>query len=521
MERYDDAEALYKRSLDIVAKSSGKDHPDVALIMGELASIYRVQGRLEEAERMCVKALAIKENDRKSQANLSHAINDLGLVYSAQGRWEEASALFQRSLDIQESLLGPKALEVADTLQYLAATHRGRKNIPVARAMLMRALETRIAVQGKSHPAVAENLNLLATLNLEAGDLASALDYSRRASAALLENNQTAAMSIGGDTTLGLPRQRAQTSLNLVSILRAAANAQKGSGPDFASEAFQAAQWAVHSKTSAAIQQLSVRFAAGSDDLAKLVREQQDLMGFWRDRDRALIQAIAGTKNGANPETDGLRRQIASTEERLSAIARQLEAEFPTYATLASPRPLSTEELKGLLSSDEALVFYSVGENGTSAFAATRDGFAWAEIPLGAKALSDKVGRARVGLGVDVAAAAGEKKLFDMGVAHELYTTVLAPFEKLVAGKKHLLVVPTGALTSLPFHLLITAKPSIAQPGLKDLSAYRTAAWLIRRHAITVLAIRNRNAATTIRCGGTWPDASARTATPQCCCVMD
>ena len=271
----------------------------------------------------------------------------------------------------------------------------------------------------------------------------------------------------------GLPRQRAQTSLNLVSILRAAANARKGSGPDLAPEAFQAAQWAVHSKTSAAIQQLSVRFAAGSDALAKLVREQQDLVGFWRDRDRALIQAIAGTKNGANPETDGLRRQIASVEERLSAIAQQLEAKFPTYATLASPRPLSIEELKGLLSSDEALVFYSVGENGTSAFAATRDGFAWAEIPLGAKELADKVGRARVGLGVDVAAAVGEKKLFDMGVAHELYTAVLAPFEKLVAGKKHLLVVPTGALTSLPFHLLITAKPSIAQPSLKDLSAYQ------------------------------------------------
>src|SRR5262249_31664954 len=36
-------------------------------------------------------------------------------------------------------------------------------------------------------------------------------------------------------------------------------------------------------------------------------------------------------------------------------------------------------------------------------------------------------------------------------------------------------------------HLLVTDKPVIAKPELKDLAAYRDAAWLLKRQAVTVL----------------------------------
>jgi CHAT domain-containing protein len=52
------------------------------------------------------------------------------------------------------------------------------------------------------------------------------------------------------------------------------------------------------------------------------------------------------------------------------------------------------------------------------------------------------------------------------------------------------MVVPTGALTALPFHLLVTEKPTVPVPPIKtvrDLAAYRDAAWLLKRHAVSVL----------------------------------
>ncbi len=51
--------------------------------------------------------------------------------------------------------------------------------------------------------------------------------------------------------------------------------------------------------------------------------------------------------------------------------------------------------------------------------------------------------------------------------------------------KRSLLVVPQGALTALPFHLLVTEKPQAAIPDTFD--GYREAAWLIKRHAVSVL----------------------------------
>jgi CHAT domain-containing protein len=72
---------------------------------------------------------------------------------------------------------------------------------------------------------------------------------------------------------------------------------------------------------------------------------------------------------------------------------------------------------------------------------------------------------------------------FDLSRAHELYQALLAPFDDAIKGK-HLMVVPSGALTSLPFHVLVIEKPD---PALTGMAAYRQAAWLALRQPVTVL----------------------------------
>jgi len=42
---------------------------------------------------------------------------------------------------------------------------------------------------------------------------------------------------------------------------------------------------------------------------------------------------------------------------------------------------------------------------------------------------------------------------FDLAGAPELYRSLLAPFGDLTKGK-HLIIVPSGPLTNLPFHML-------------------------------------------------------------------
>jgi CHAT domain-containing protein len=74
--------------------------------------------------------------------------------------------------------------------------------------------------------------------------------------------------------------------------------------------------------------------------------------------------------------------------------------------------------------------------------------------------------------------AAGKPLPFDLGRANGLYRSLLGQAEDLIKGK-HLLIVPAGALTTLPFQVLVTKPP--------DSNDTASAAWLIRDHAITVL----------------------------------
>ena len=68
---------------------------------------------------------------------------------------------------------------------------------------------------------------------------------------------------------------------------------------------------------------------------------------------------------------------------------------------------------------------------------------------------------------------------FDHARAHKLYKGLFGEVEDLIKDK-HLLIVPSGPLTQLPFQVLITAPPGSEQND-------KTAAWFIRSHALTVL----------------------------------
>src|SRR5262245_42045450 len=174
---------------------------------------------------------------------------------------------------------------------------------------------------------------------------------------------------------------------------------------------------------------------------------------------------------------------------RVKEIDRRLKVEFPEFFALSKPEPLSIEEATQLLHQDEALVVLLAGHaEETFVWALTRDGSAWQRIPLGAKALSAKVQALRVGVDLqDPKQAAQSGKLFDLGLAHDLYKSLLGPVANLIDHKLHLLIVPSGALTGLPFHRLVAEPPMAPEPNGRQLQAYREAIWLIRRHAVTVL----------------------------------
>ena len=479
-ERLDEAEALYKRALEIREGVFGPNHSEVATVLNNLAALYEAQARYDDVEVFSKRALAVVTKSLgPDNPDVAKVHRKLGVAYEGKGRYGEADQQFKRALDIFTKSFGPEHRFVATVSINQGHLFAQQRRYAEAMKAYERALAINTIERGSNHPEVARVLNELALLSIARGDAANAVAYSRKATETVLAHANI------GDTngprtndSGGLVEQRSSFFETHIASLSALTRAQPSSS--LGEEGFEVAQWANQSTAAAAVQQLSPRFGASNDALAALVREHQDLTAFWRDRDRALVVALSKPGGQSSPQANAIRTQIADTERKLAATTAKLQSDFPNYSALSSPKPTKVAEIQKLLGADEALVFLQTGAKESYIFALTRDSFDWRTIASGRDDLSAKVATLRKGLTTD------KMEEFELEAAYQLYTLLLAPVEALVKDKAHLLVVPSGPLTALPFHLLVTEKPA-ASTDKQKASTFREAAWLIKRQAISIL----------------------------------
>jgi CHAT domain-containing protein len=168
-------------------------------------------------------------------------------------------------------------------------------------------------------------------------------------------------------------------------------------------------------------------------------------------------------------------------EQELAGARADVVKRFPEYLSLAEPAPLTVVETQKLLKEDEALVAILTGPESSLVWTVTSQGSDWEEIEAGDAALAAEVKALRTGLEPP---ADGKPVSFDISRAHSLYKLLLSPFAPMLVGKQHVMLVATGALSSLPFHVLVTGLP---RPELSYAEALKEARWLIREHALSVL----------------------------------
>jgi CHAT domain-containing protein/tetratricopeptide (TPR) repeat protein len=487
--RFADAKALLNRALAINEKAFGGNHPEVARVLHNLAITYKNEGNDPKAEELYNRALAIESQALgKDHPRVASTLTALANVYQNHGRYAEAEANYRRALAISQNVFGEYHPDVALALNNLAIVAGLQGRYAESEDLYQRALMIRERTLGESHPAVALTLDNLAYVSDVMGDIRKSLDYSRRATAMVIAH---AASNTAEEGPGALIERRAGYFVRHVANLAAAARQGIEREPAAGEEALGTAQWAVQSSAGAAIAQMSARFAAGSGPLASLVRERQDLLTARRDKDGALLSALS--KPGGQIDraaTDALRKQIADLDGRIGAVTGRLEKQFPEYSALSNPKPVEAGEVQRLLGTDEALLFFLTGDSESYVFALTREAFMWRTVPIGVEELSSKITTLRHGLEANELSApshAGKPALFDLGLAHELYSALIGPAEELVKGKPHLLVVPSGPLTSLPFHVLVASEPTTPMPTREEIGLYREADWLIKHHDVTVL----------------------------------
>lgn len=168
--KYDDARALYQRSLDLKEKVLGPDHPDVSDDLNNLGIVYEATGEYAEARKLYERALALREATLGPEhPEVAEALNNLATLSRMTGKYDEARALHERALKIKEKALGPEHLDTVDSLNNIAALEYSVGNSAEARALFGRVLEIRERVLKPDHPDIANVLSNLAILATSAG----------------------------------------------------------------------------------------------------------------------------------------------------------------------------------------------------------------------------------------------------------------------------------------------------------------------------------------------------------------
>jgi tetratricopeptide (TPR) repeat protein/CHAT domain-containing protein len=506
-----EAEPLFRRAIAIAEKALGPDHPDVGSVLNNLAALYRDQGRAAEAEPLLKRAIAIREKALgPDHPQVGQCLNDLAALYRDQDRFAEAEALLKRAIAIAErAALGPDHPVLGATLNNLAGLYYAQDRFAEAEALLKRSLAIAEKALGPDHPDVGITLNNLAGLALAQGDWARAADYWRRSTGVIQRRTQRGLAGSAEGSTKGEAQRLGSQFASLVRMTHRLATQGRVDKEIQSRAMFETAQWAQGSEAAASLAQMAARSAKGSAQLSSLVRERQDLVGEWQARDKHLIAAKSKEPDKRNATAEkALADRLAAIDTRLAVIDARLAKDFPDYAALVSAAPASVPEVQAQLGADEALVlFFDTPEwkmTGSTSlpeesfiWVVTKTEVRWARSELGTAAVGREVAALRCGLdatawdgdgarlcsdllkvSLDKASRDDEPLPFDHARAYKLYTAMFGEVKDVINGK-HLAVVPSGPLTQLPFHVLLTEAPSSAE--------HRSAAWLAREHAITIL----------------------------------
>jgi len=174
--KYEQAEPLYKRAIEIVEKPlqilekiSAGTYPQLgvrAAYLSNLANLYQSQGKYEQAEPLNIRALSIREKALGGDhCDTAASLNNLAELYKLQGKYEQAEPLFNRALEIFENRRGPDHPDTGSGLSNLAELYWLQGKYEQAEPLYNRALNIREKALGPDHPGTAASLNNLATLH--------------------------------------------------------------------------------------------------------------------------------------------------------------------------------------------------------------------------------------------------------------------------------------------------------------------------------------------------------------------
>ena len=256
-------------------------------------------------------------------------------------------------------------------------------------------------------------------------------------------------------------------------------------------EAFRIADLARASRVEKALSAAIVRGSINDPQLAAVLRRAQDLdyqVKAISETLTALQQGVKTDKPDPNREKaiEKTRAELARVREENDQAQAELKRKLPDYSELLNAKPLTIGDAQKLLKPQEALISLYSTQQQTLVWAMAGQGQpAFQVVDLPSAKVAELVTNLRKALD-PTEADISQVPTFDFATALELYQKLLAPVEAGWKNAKELIIVPHGALSELPFSVLVTSAYQPNKSGI-PFSDHGGAPWLIKNAAISYL----------------------------------
>lgn len=479
-----EAELETRGALIDFIRLQGVNGPKTARTVLMLAAILQAQGRFKDAQRLSEIALDTYVRGGVEPTLHADAHQGIAVALASQGRWPEAMAAYEK-LRVAVGSAETQRRQFLDlNMDFgIALLRAGRFGQAVT--VLDAVTKKRIA-EGSDEYAVVEARSLLGVAMARAGRMEEGLALLREAAPAMLAGRDGEDGEEGAWADMQRRRVMVDLYFEVLTQLRGA-EMERRLGLDAAAIAFELADFANGQSVHSAIAASSARSVA-DPALAELIRQTQDTdqqMVALKDMFRSALDAPPAEQTAKS--VDALRASILSLQKARRTLRAEIERRFPAYAELVHPRPMSLAKARASLKPDEALV--------VTYFASGR-GYVWAITSAGEAAFAPMtLPEAQLSSLADTVLAAttsGATSLsqwpaFPVDAAHALFEAVLQPVSAGWKDKSSLVVVASGALSRIPFGLLVTGTDR--QPEERAdaplFGGYRDVSFLIRGAAVS------------------------------------
>lgn len=490
-----EAEYYLRSALRIYLGIGRRNSAHVAGVLSQIANCVSEQGRTEESLLLARYAVQISEESGLSPTSLASILARRGLATALVNaeKYKEAMEQFQKIRSLLGNAGSVEGVRWVNDLDEVVARVYGN-DAATAEKIVQEMHQANLKINGPKHPRTAWTQAFLGVSFGAQGKFVEARQAFDAAVPILIDQ----ARNDSENQTISLKAQR-RFNMVMESYIEALFNAAK-TNPSAASgliaQAFQFADMARGSAVQRALTQSTARSNIKDKRLEALARKEQDLQRRMNSLNELLAALAAAPPERQLPGVQSkMKADVESLKAERNSVKKEIENRFPEYFDLVEPKPITVARTSKILKPNEVLVTWYFGERKSYVWAIHASGLhGHSTLDLTKADVSRDVERMRKALDPGVASV-DEIPPFDVGLAHRFYNQLIRPVEKSLDGKDLLISIPHASLGQLPISTFITAPMKQPARGAASFEAYRSAAWLVRRIAISQLPSVNALAA--------------------------